>query len=91
MNRPTCFLALATAWCADAVLMFTLAEARSGSVMYRLFALVLLLSAMCALVVAVGPQAFRALQRLSFVALDQWSVRRGTHSTRNNLPKDMLI
>ena len=89
MNRSICFLALATAWCADAVLMFTLAEARWGSVMYRLCAIVLLVSAVIALVVAFGPQAWRALRRLSVVALDRWSARRGTHSTGHEAPSGL--
>jgi len=69
MTRLTIFLALATAWCADAVLMFGLAEARWGSIMYRMFAGMLLALALIALLVAVGPQTWRSLEPRTLRAL----------------------
>ena len=69
MIRTTFFLALATAWCADALLMFALAEARWGSILNRLFGSVLLGLALLALIIAFGPQLWRASRRL----WAQWS------------------
>ena len=64
MMRTTFFLALATAWCADALLMFALAEARWGSIMNRLFGALLLGLGILALTIAFGPQLWRAARRL---------------------------
>lgn len=64
MTRTTLFLALATAWCADALLMFALAEARWGSIMNRLFGALLLGLGILALTIAYGPQLWRAARRL---------------------------
>ena len=63
MIRTTLFLALATAWCADAVLMFALAEARWGSILNRLFGALLLGLGILALTIAFGPQ-LRVARRL---------------------------
>ena len=69
MIRTTMFLALATAWCADALLMFALAEARWGSILNRLFGALLLGLGILALTIAFGPQLFRSSRRLA----KQWT------------------
>ena len=85
MIRLTFFLALATAWCADGVLMFALAEARWGSVLNRLFAAMLLGSALIALIIAIGPQALRAFERLSVRLRTHWTLVQVNHATRRTV------
>jgi len=90
MIRMTCFLALATAWCADAVLMFTLAEARWGSVLNRIFAVMLLGSALLALIIAIAPPAWCALERLAVRLYANWSLAHATLVTRRNVTPSHL-
>ena len=65
MIRTTLFLALATAWCADALLMFALAEARWGSILNRLFGALLFGLGILALAIAFGPQLWRSSRGLA--------------------------
>ena len=82
MNRLTLFLALATAWSVDAVLMFALAEAGRGSIMNRMFAGMLMGLALIALAVAIGPQTWRSFDRLSVRLWTYWTVARSNYESR---------
>ena len=97
MFRMTLFLALATAWCADAVLMFALAEAGWGSIMNRMFATLLFGLAQIALAIAIGPQVWRAIEprarhaieRMSLRLWAYWTLMRATHEARPVSPSHL--
>jgi hypothetical protein len=86
MIRLTCSLAFATAWLADAVFLYALAEARTGSVLNRLFAVILLASAAAAILFAVAPMLRRVVERECARTLGWWAARRIERDSRRAAP-----
>lgn len=75
------FLALAIAWSVDGMVLFALAEARWGSVLFRFFAIVLMGASAFAFTVALGPAAQRAMVRLTTRLVERHPTARAARPT----------